>query len=186
MIMKTDIYLFEHLATLLSYPTARIYGHTDRLCRQYLNRDEAASMRAFADYINAVPLTDVEALFTKTFDLNPGSCLEVGWHLYGEEYERGAFLVNMRQALAEEGIQETVELPDHLSHCLRLLPRLEPEDAKIFAHRYLQPALAKIMIAMGKDNPYTRVIEVLQRVLEHRYGVEKKNEPHLIELPVIQ
>ncbi len=40
-----------------------------------------------------------EELYTRTFDLNPVCALEIGWHLFGEDYERGAFLVRMRDQL---------------------------------------------------------------------------------------
>jgi len=36
-----------------------------------------------------------------TFDINPACALEVGWHLFGEDYMRGQFLVRMREELSK-------------------------------------------------------------------------------------
>ena len=103
--------------------------------------------------------------------MNTSCCLEVGWHLYGEDYHRGEFMVNMRQALAEENIAESAELPDHISHCLRLLPHLEDKDAQAFAQNYLSPAIKKVLAGLDQNNPYKNIIELLQNELE-RFGSE--------------
>jgi nitrate reductase delta subunit len=185
-----DISLFDHMAAVLSYPTEHLVGHGEALCRdERLTPEEHQHLHTFCVYARLAKRTEVEELFTQTFDLNPACCLEVGWHLYGEEYERGAFLVNMRQALREEQIMEGLELPDHMSHCLRLLPRLDPDDAVVFARRYLRPALKKILKALDPANPYAGVLCVLETLLARRYGdaeVEKTPaDPKIIELPVL-
>ncbi|MDP6051464.1 MAG: molecular chaperone TorD family protein, partial [Candidatus Latescibacteria bacterium] len=147
------------------------------------------AMQTFYHFIIENRLEEIEESFTRLFDMNPSCCLEIGWHLYGEDYQRGMFLVNMRQSLAEEQLEETVELPDHLSHCLRLFTRLEPEDAEIFSQKYLQPAIAKIRTALEAENPYTCVIDLIQYILEEQYGTveleEEEVESKLIELPVL-
>lgn len=189
--MMSDVQMFEHLAGVFSYPTAQIFEDVDRLYHQDLtwSPEDAQTMKPFYELIRASSMKEIEELFTATFDLNSSCCLEVGWHLYGEDYQRGAFLVNMRQTLAEEHLEESHELPDHLSHCLRLLPRLEPEDAEAFAQSYLQPAITKILKAIDKENPYTPMVEVLQCVLTRRYGTGESSEEdvdaRLIELPVL-
>ena len=178
--------IFEHLASILSYPEDRIAEHVARL--QDLAGKELPSVQPLADFLKDARIKHVEELFTRTFDMNPSCCLEVGWHLYGEDYKRGELLVNMRQTLAEEHLPESTELPDHLSHCLLLLPRLESEDAEAFARRYLLPALPKIMPAMEAENPYTCVIALLQRVLEQRYGPAESSsgtDGNLMELPLL-
>ena len=63
--------------------------------------------------------TQLEELYTRTFDLNPVCTPEVGWHIYGEQYRRGRFLVQARELLKIVGVDERGELPDHL---MSLLP----------------------------------------------------------------
>ncbi|MDP6417186.1 MAG: molecular chaperone TorD family protein [Gammaproteobacteria bacterium] len=183
--------IYETLASVFSYPTEDIFKQAGWLydLSPISSPDGVSAVQPFHEFISANRPAEIEETFTRTFDLNPSCCLEVGWHLYGEDYQRGEFLVNMRQALEEEGIPESTELPDHLSHCLRLLTRLEPEDEQAFAQDFLQPAIAKIINGMEEDNPYTCVIEWLQQTLEQAYGptkpVEENTDSRLIELPVL-
>ena len=84
--------------------------------------------------------------------------LEVGWHLYGEDYHRGAFLVRMRGLLREHGVPEETELPDHLTHVLPVLGRLDDARAEALARGYVLPALVKMLDGFGeKRNPYRQL-----------------------------
>jgi hypothetical protein len=56
-------------------------------------------------------------------------------------------------------------LPDHLTHLLALMDRLDPEDAAGLAAQFLLPALAKIQQALA-ENPYERLIEAIRKKLE--------------------
>jgi len=93
--------------------------------------------------------------------MNPVSTLEIGWHLFGEQYERGEFLVNMRGRLREAGIPEIGELPDHLLHVLPLLDRLDPQDARAFADTFVLPALEKIAAGMPRGNLFGALVRAL-------------------------
>lgn len=171
MMMQTENRLFVHLAHLLSYPERRMLEHVAHLQQALEDRpDVSRKVKLFSDYVTSTPMTAIEERFTNTFDMNPACCLEVGWHLFGEDYKRGEFLVHMRQALQEEELPESVELPDHLSHCLHLLAVLEDEDAQPFARRFLLPALEKILKSLDNENLYRNILLVLQGVLQERFG----------------
>ena len=84
----------------------------------------------------------------------------MGWHLFGENYDRGLLLVKMRQQMRAHGLAETTELPDHLTNGLRLLARMERHAGAYFAEAIVLPALEKMRQAIaGKDNPYQHVLE---------------------------
>jgi nitrate reductase assembly molybdenum cofactor insertion protein NarJ len=103
--------------------------------------------------------------YVQTFEFNPACTLEIGWHLFGENYERGEFLVRMREQLRRYGIPESTELPDHLTHLLVLIDGLEHGEAAELAGQFLLPALTKILDAI-KDNPYRSLIAAIQAKLE--------------------
>jgi nitrate reductase delta subunit len=114
---------------------------------------------------------ELEELYTRTFDINPVCSLETGWHLFGEDYNRGAFLVRMRGSLRAHGIEEGAELPDHLESVLRLLDAMEESDATPLAREFILPALAKMRAPLaGTGNPYARVLEEVERLLRETYG----------------
>jgi nitrate reductase delta subunit len=107
----------------------------------------------------------MQELYVQTFELNPACTLEIGWHLFGENYERGEFLVRMREQLRRHGVAESIELPDHLTHLLVLIERLEHDEAEELAGQILVPALAKIQKAL-EGNPYETVIDTIRAKLE--------------------
>ncbi len=165
--------MYIHLAHLLSYPDSRYKQYLDDLI-QSLGSDLATTrkLEPFSDFINQSEIKVVEELFTRTFDMNPATCLEVGWHLYGEDYKRGEFLAKMRRALVQEKVAESVELPDHMSHCLKLLANLELHEARGFAQEYLLPSISKILEGLEQDNPFRYPIDALKSLLVNRLGAD--------------
>ena len=101
-----------------------------------------------------------------TFDLNPVCSLELGWHLFGENYDRGLLLVKMRTLLRRYGIAEQGELPDHLAYALRLIARMSDEEGAEFAAAIVLPALGKMLDPFkDKKNPYEHVLQAIKTEL---------------------
>jgi nitrate reductase delta subunit len=154
------------LAGILSYPQHNYKElASDFLYLADNSLSPAKLLQKFKDLVKTKSLPEIEELFASTFEMNKNACLEIGWHLYGEDYNRGDFLVKMRQALQEFSIAESVELPDHLSHCLHLLAALEPPEAQIFSRSYILKALEKILSGLDNDNPYHGLLQYLKMLL---------------------
>jgi nitrate reductase assembly molybdenum cofactor insertion protein NarJ len=97
--------------------------------------------------------------------------LETGWHLFGEDYNRGAFLVRMRGLLRRHGIEEGPELPDHLESVLRVLGAMGQEEASSIAREFILPAVARMRAPLaGTANPYEAVLGEIDGFLRERYG----------------
>lgn len=158
--------ILHRFAYLLSYPQER-YREVARALEKAFETggEEKNSLQPFVEYVTATRLETVEEKFTRTFDLNKTTCLEIGWHLYGEDYKRGEFLVNMRQSLAEYHIVESIELPDHISHCLKLLAALDADDTGIYVANFLLPAIKTILKNFEKKNPFLPLVETLRGYL---------------------
>lgn len=163
---------FELLAAVLRYPDDGYVKGVER-CFERLSGSEpeaAPLLGAFLGQVRECSVEELQALFTATFDLDPVCSLEVGWHLYGERYERGGFLVKMRGELRRLGVTESTELPDHITHALAALDRMEPEEGARFVRACLGPALEKMRAGLeGKSNPFENVLLALARVLDRRY-----------------
>jgi nitrate reductase assembly molybdenum cofactor insertion protein NarJ len=160
--------VFDHLAGLYEYPAAQ-YAHRVAACREALDARLAGSgepLRLLEQHCSGMDAGELEEMFTRTFDFDPARALEVGWHIYGEEYARGALLVRLRGELRRLGIEESSELPDHLTHVLILLGRLDGTDADELAGRYVLPALDKILEAVtGTDCPYEPLLRVTRETV---------------------
>ncbi len=169
--MQPLVNIYDLTAGLFFYPGTDYREQIER-CRQ----EFAAALPqaedfliAFADAIGKLAPEEVEELFTRTFELNPMCALEIGWHLFGENYSRGEFLVQMRQALRQHGLPESTELPDHLGHVLAVLGRLGQAESGLFAERYVLPALDKMLAGLtDKDNPYENLLKAVRRLAASR------------------
>jgi nitrate reductase delta subunit len=165
--------IYDSLAGLISYPAE---GYLDRLAAaaQMLAADmpEAAGRLDCAhESLRDLSPEQLEELYTQTFDMNPACSLEVGWHLYGENYSRGEFLVQMRQDLRRFGLSESTELPDHLTHVLRAVARMTPARADRCISGQVLPALQKMLAGLGENgSPYQHVLEAIRSVLTSPYG----------------
>lgn len=161
--------IFDGLASLFTYPRedykSRMSACLDALHESdpavMVNRDSAIDhLETFANAVRPLSTGALEELYTRTFDINPVSSLEVGWHLYGETYERGAFLVQMRDLLRRLAIEESSELPDHLTHALMALGRMEDHERREFVSTRLARALDKMLEGFAANpNPYEHVVQ---------------------------
>jgi nitrate reductase molybdenum cofactor assembly chaperone len=142
--------LYDDLARLLEYPVAK----------------KPECLPEFAGRIRNLSLEQLQEVYVQTFELNPVCSLEIGWHLFGENYERGEFLVKMRQEIRRHGLVESTELPDHLTHVLPVVARMQEEEAAEFVGAFLLPALEKMRTGIaGKNNPYELVLDAVDEVL---------------------
>lgn len=160
--------LLAGLGRLLTYPDERYGRHLEALGAEAsaLDPDAGAELASFAAFVGATPVTGLQEAFTQTFDLNPVCALEVGWQLFGEEYERGAFLVHARHLMREHGIDEGGELPDHLSSMLALLPRLPDAHAHQIAASALVPAVGKMASAIeASTSQFRPLVRAIVRLL---------------------
>jgi len=161
--------VFQAWADLLRYPGE---GRASHICSRIDQIREAQpalqeDLQPLFDYASEHGETDLEEVFTRTFDSNAERALEVGWHLHGENYARGAFMVRMRGLLRDLEIEETCELPDHLSHVLSVLARANPELAAAIASTVVAPALVKITAGFSDTgNPYLGVVTSLKKFID--------------------
>jgi len=129
---------------------------------------EASAFGAFAEQHE---IWELEEVYTRTFDVNPACALEVGWHLFGEEYARGMFLVRMREELRKYGLPESAELTDHLTHVLAVVAAMPDDEAARFVQACVQPAVEKMKAALeNKETPYKHVVACLAAVLAYTWG----------------
>jgi len=133
--------------------------------------EAAGEVSRFGEYLEQHPSWELEEAYTSTFDVNPACALEIGWHLFGEEYDRGLLLVRLREELRRYGLSESCELPDHLTHVLPLIAAMPEDEAQRFVTACVQPAMLKMQQALARgDSPYQGVINALVAVMQSVWG----------------
>jgi nitrate reductase assembly molybdenum cofactor insertion protein NarJ len=154
---------FGPVAALFVYPRIEYEGAVQNAMSAV--GSAAPALFAFMREIEGMPLSALQELYTSTFDLQPSCSLDLGWHLFGEEYERGLLLARIRRELRAHGIAESHELPDHLSHAMLLLARMEDDDADNFVCAVVAPALERMLKAMPPKNLFRLLLESAQQLI---------------------
>ena len=160
--MRARIEAYDALAVLLSYPKSEFQAFLARTIETVSAALPQAreELEKFKEAVTTMSVEELEELYTRTFDNNTKRCLEIGWHLFGENYTRGAFLVHMRSELRRLSVAESAELPDHLTHVMQVIGRLDPEPAAVFAEDSVLPAIDKILPSLFNDKNIS--VHVLQ------------------------
>jgi nitrate reductase delta subunit len=139
--------IYSLWAPLFAYPDSN-YQQALACCAGAIRSDALAQ---FVQAASGLSVEELQEQYTQTFDWNPDTTLDIGWHLFGENYDRGDLLVKLRDALRRYGVAENGELPDHLSHVLRLLDAMPDAERKSFATEFVAPALEKIRAGVAKS-----------------------------------
>ncbi|HSB11777.1 MAG TPA: nitrate reductase molybdenum cofactor assembly chaperone [Blastocatellia bacterium] len=164
-------HLYEILASSLEYPGEDWNARLDR-CRQWLTIQEpevAVQFIGFRRRVKQLSIEKMQELYTQTFDLNPVCTLDIGYHLFGENYKRGELLAKLRETEAPFELGQGNQLPDHLPVLLRLLAKLDDQELRrSLIGEILIPALGKMLEALSQtDNPYRDLIEVISNALKN-------------------
>lgn len=121
---------YRLLAALLEYPDAkypqRVQDLSTFLERRYIK--SAAELDQFIAFLPDHDLLLMQDLFTRSFDVQAITTLDVGYVLFGDDYKRGEMLANLNREHAAAGIDCGTELADYLPNLLRLLAVLEDEE----------------------------------------------------------
>lgn len=176
---------YDLFAQLLAYPSDATKSALER-CRDAPLGDAASALNAFREQVAPLTTEELQELYVRTLDLNPTCSLEVGWQLFGENYSRGEFLVAMRQTLRRLGVDESTELPDHLTHVLAALGRMEASEATGFVGEFLLPAVEKMR--QGLNGPYADLLAAIQTRIRAAFPtaqIRDDRRPGSQPLPVI-
>jgi nitrate reductase assembly molybdenum cofactor insertion protein NarJ len=139
---------YHDLACLFEYP---VDGHDKRVDQavQLLEkvRPEAAEdLRRFRELQAVESLRTMQELFTRSFDVQAITTLDIGYVLFGDDYKRGELLSNLNREHREAGNDCGSELADHLPNVLRLLARLEDQELiEELVQEIIAPAVSEMI-----------------------------------------
>lgn len=173
--------VYPLFAELLEYPTSGLSQAVRQCIRlvEQLNPDAASYLLEFADFANGVPLGCLEETYTGAFDLKAAYSPYVGYHLFGDTYNRSLFLVGLSERYHQHGFTPGRELPDHLAVMLRFLaicpdPTMKAEliqDALLPAVEHLTRSKAgkgddeAVEAQPAEENKYRLVLDALHETL---------------------
>lgn len=168
--------IHESLADLLDYPGANWISLIESGGELVANEKPESSdaFTSFRETVIPLSLNELQEVYTRTFDLSPVCALDLGYHLFGENYKRGVFLANLRETEAPFDLGQEHQLPDYLPVLLRLLTNLDDEDLRsALIVDCMIPALEKMLKTLSEgENPYRYLIEAVRVTLQSEITVE--------------
>lgn len=130
-------------------------------------------LNPFIAHISEKPLSFQQEYYISTFDVQAMCFLDIGYVLFGEDYKRGVFLVNIKKEQIKVSNDCGSELPDHLPNILTLLPKMQDMNlAEELIYSLLIPAIHEMIVKFSNGtNLYKGLLEILVTIMESDYPV---------------
>jgi nitrate reductase assembly molybdenum cofactor insertion protein NarJ len=164
------------LAPLFEYPDAGYPGRVADI-HEYLSGrygDAADELDRFIGYLPGDDLQAMQELFTRSFDVQAATTLDIGYVLFGDDYKRGILLANLSREHRNAGIDTGTELADYIPNLLRLMAVIEDEEVlHDLAYAILGPALLEMIGEFSVER------------VQKRNKSYKKHYKTLIETPAV-
>jgi nitrate reductase assembly molybdenum cofactor insertion protein NarJ len=127
--MNLDHYL--SLSKLFEYPGVDYYDNVTKTLNDISIRYPQASTE-LEKFLELLPmkLSDLQELYSKSFEVQAVTSLDVGYVLYGDDYQRGVILVNLNNEHNKAKNDCGSELADFLPNLLRLLPKIKDDEVR--------------------------------------------------------
>ena len=146
---------YQKLARLFQYPKndykERVKEAETVLTELY--PETLTSFKQFSDFVFNSSHDEITEIFTRTFDVQAITTLDVGYVLFGDDYKRGELLVNLNREHREAANECTDELADNLANLLSLLPKMQNHDIRDeLVEMIIMPGLIKIINEFDTKN----------------------------------
>jgi nitrate reductase assembly molybdenum cofactor insertion protein NarJ len=168
-----DLGHYKLLAEMFRYPSDVLKTYSAQWRDIIAGYDPGLILKfePFSVYINEEPLPIQQEYYISTFDVQALCFLDIGYVLFGEDYKRGVFLVNLKKEQIKAGNDCGRELPDHLPNVLSLLPKMMDTDlAEELIYSLLIPVVHEMINRFGNtDNLYKGLLEILVTIMETDY-----------------
>ncbi len=146
---------YDLFAPLFEYPDESYREHlrVARLALEASHPGAAGQLGAFAELLPIVDeeypeiaLNAFQEIFTRSFEVQSITTIDIGYVIFGDDYKRAELLVNLNREQRSVGNDCGTELSDHLPNVLRLMSRwADLELAEEFVQQVLHPALQRMI-----------------------------------------
>lgn len=150
------------LSSFLQYPDEELLnslGALHSLITELPPSRTREILAGFLEYLKGQSLMRLQQEYSRHFDLNPATCLNLTYHRHGDDRERGAALSDLHRAYCRAGYETTAEeLPDYLPLMLEFLC-ICSEDRRTETVKQYQPQVAALADRLEQAaTPYARVL----------------------------
>jgi nitrate reductase delta subunit len=157
------------ISLLLQYPDEGLRQSLPsfEICVENLPHSSARDkLVQFISYLKATPLIGLQETYTETFDLNSSTCLNLTYHLLGDDKKRGNVMAGLQQIYFEAGY-DTIggELPDYLPMMLEFLSECPDSGGAGMLWSYLGAVEKPAGLLNDSGNPYSLLLEIVANIV---------------------
>lgn len=160
--------IFKILSYCLQFPDEELLSSLEALQGAVSALPSGRVREVLADflgYLKAQSLIQLQEEYSRHFDLNPTTCLNLTYHRCGDGQDRGAALAHLVQVYRRAGYEAvTGELPDYLPMVLEFLC-LCPEETYAWMVKEYQSQVETLADRLkGAGAPYAPVLSVVAEI----------------------
>jgi nitrate reductase delta subunit len=151
--------LYLTFSRLLEYPSRDLYKFLESKDIQELKKNN--DLNKFVQKIHGMTLSQLEEIYTRTFDLQAICYPYAGYQLFGEDYRRGEFMTKLKEHYKSNGFHPPEnELPDHISVIFQYLSVVSDDVIK---EECLIPVFEKFLKSFPAEaeNPYYFLLKAI-------------------------
>ena len=157
--------LLKLVSLLLQYPEASLLDSLASLEGAVSEiSDPGAKARCgdFLDHLRNTPLLRLQETYSATFDLNPSTSLDLGYHRWGDGKERGGALARLVSLYSQAGY-ELIDgvLPDHLPLLLEFLSLCPEEMSREITNEYGGQVAILASRLVEDGSPYAGLLRIV-------------------------
>ncbi|WP_319798699.1 nitrate reductase molybdenum cofactor assembly chaperone [Nitrobacter sp.] len=139
--------VLDLFADILDYPASGLEGKASECAAlvRGVQPQAAALLESFRSFAEETGIGKLQEVYSGFFDLNSICHPYVGYQLFGENYKRSIFLVELKKSYRASGFEsDASEIPDRLSIVLRYAAQNDGEDVDALLNKGLLPALERM------------------------------------------
>lgn len=163
-------FLLKLISVLLLYPDDEFIHWLSSLENELndkVNDSEKEKLLGFVKGIQHMPLLHLQEHYTRIFDMNPKTCLNLTYHSLGDTEKRGRALAQLDQVYCQAGYDRiTGELPDYLPLMLEFLAQGSGSEGIDLLWSQLDGLKNIIANLNDQDSPYRVLFEILTDLVD--------------------
>ena len=159
--------IFDAIALALRYPGPGSIEEVRTTWQALPAGGVRRSLLKFLGEMEKLDLAGWEELHTRTLDLAPIFAPYVGYITWGDSYQRGEFMAEMKRVQDKMGIDRDGELPDHLDPVARYLAvsnHPHPQLLQLFPGAVAR--MSKTLKEAERDNPYRHILRAFEEAAD--------------------
>ncbi len=144
---------YHQIAGLFDFPGPEFMVQGQEVLKSLQNAypEAHATLKRFLDGLPDDTVA-IQELYTRTFDVQSITTLDIGYVMFGDDYKRAELLSNLTREHVKAGTDQKGELGDHLPNILRLMPNLNDEPLlQELVSEILLPALMLMIREFDSD-----------------------------------